>query len=75
MKITSLAKKIFSRELFEARQRELAELSCASNAKKEIMNKNESKQTKESGETNPNEIINKGKEQCPSRPFYGQIYS
>ena len=36
------------------------------------MNKNESKQTKESGETNPNEIINKGKEQCPSRSFYGQ---
>ena len=37
------------------------------------MNKNESKQTKESGETNPNEIIKgKGKEQYPSRPFYGQ---
>ena len=36
------------------------------------MNKNESKQTKESGETNPNEIINKGKKQCSSRPSYGQ---
>ena len=36
------------------------------------MNKNESEQTKESGETNPNEIINKGKEQCPPRSFYGQ---